>query len=74
MSEYAEAHHGSPSAHVRSPISVGWVVLSALLIGTGLFLIAYWLYMFDLRYSFGIAFVVIGGLMLFHPRAGWDHA
>ncbi|HLM91323.1 MAG TPA: hypothetical protein VK424_04640 [Thermoplasmata archaeon] len=74
MSEYGDAHHAGTKAHVRSPINVGWVVLAALLIGSGLFLIAYWLYMFDLRYSFGIALVVIGGLMLFHPRAGLDHA
>ncbi|MGA8665023.1 MAG: hypothetical protein WB809_08195 [Thermoplasmata archaeon] len=74
MSGYGDGHHGAAPAHVRSPISVGWVVLAALLIGVGLFFVAYWLYMFDLWYSFGIALVVIGGLMLFHPRAGLDHA
>ena len=74
MSEYGDGQHGGSPAHVKSPISVGWVVVSALLIGVGLFCIAWWLYTFNLEFSFGIALVVVGGFMLFSPRAGLDHA
>jgi uncharacterized membrane protein YfcA len=74
MTAYGKAHSAGAKAHVRSPISVAWVVLAACLIGVGLFFVFYWLYNFDLRYTFGIAFVVVGGFMLFHPRAGLDHA
>jgi hypothetical protein len=74
MSGYGAAHAGGAKSHVRSPISIGWVVLASLLIGVGLFFIFWWLYNFDLRFTFGIAFVVIGGFMLFSPRAGLDHA
>jgi len=74
MSEYGDAHSRGAKSHVRSPISVAWVVLASVLIGVGLAVLFYWLYTFDLRYTFGIAFVVAGGLMLFDHRAGLDHA
>ena len=74
MSAYGEGHHGGSSAHVRSPINVGWVILASLLIGAGLFFIFWWLYNFDLWFTFGIPMVVVGGFMLFDKRAGLDHA
>ncbi|MGP8071920.1 MAG: hypothetical protein ACLPZM_02185 [Thermoplasmata archaeon] len=74
MSGYGDAHHAAGQSHVRSPINVGWVVLAAVLIGVGLGLIAWWLYEYNLEYSFGIVLVVVGGLMLFNRRAGLDHA
>jgi hypothetical protein len=73
MSEYASGHGGAP-AHVKSPISVPWVIAASLLIGVGLFFDWYWLYTFNLEYTFGIALVVVGGFMLFSKRAGLDHA
>jgi len=74
MSGYGGAHSAPPHGHVRSPISVLWVVLSALLIGGGLFLLAYWLVTFNWLFFSGIAPCVLGGLMLFSPRAGLDSA
>ncbi len=74
MSGYGGAHAGPRHAHVRSPISVPWVVLSALLIGLGLFMLAYWLVTFTWLDFLGIAPCVLGGLMLFSRRAGFDSA
>jgi hypothetical protein len=74
MSEYGSAHSGGSGAHAKSAISVPWVVVASTLIGIGLFFVFYWIYNFDLWYTFGIALVVIGGLMLFSPRAGMDRA
>jgi hypothetical protein len=74
MSEYGGGHHGSGGAHVRSPINVGWVILASLLIGVGLFFIFWWLYNFNLEFTFGIAMVVVGAFMLMDRRAGLDHA
>jgi len=75
MSGYGAAHDPPHSPHRGGPISVPWVILASVLIGVGLTLVAYWLYTgFDLVYTFGIAFAVIGGLMLFDERAGADHA
>jgi len=53
---------------------VGWVILSALLIGLGLLLMAYFLLTFNLLLLVGIVPCVAGGLMLFDRRAGFDSA
>jgi membrane-bound ClpP family serine protease len=74
MSGYGGAHSASPHGHVKSPISVSWVVLSALLIGLGVFMMAYFLVTFRWFYFLGIAPCVAGGLMLFSRRAGLDSA
>ncbi|MCI4372577.1 MAG: hypothetical protein L3K02_02900 [Thermoplasmata archaeon] len=74
MSGYGGAHSTAPHGHVSSPISVGWVVVSAVLIGTGLFMLAYWLLTFNWFFFLGIAPCVAGGLMLFSRRAGLDSA
>jgi membrane-bound ClpP family serine protease len=74
MSGYGEAHSRPSHGHERSPISVGWVILSATLIGLGLLLMAYFLLTFNLLLLVGIAPCVAGGLMLFDRRAGFDSA
>jgi hypothetical protein len=74
MSGYGEAHRTPSHGHARSPINVGWVVLAALLIGLGLFMMAYWLVTFQWVFFLGIAPCVGGGLMLFSRRAGFDTA
>lgn len=74
MSGYGGAHSAPTDSHVSGPISVGWVVFSAVLIGAGLFMLAYWLLTFNWFYFLGIASCVLGGLMLFSRRAGLDSA
>jgi hypothetical protein len=74
MSGYGGAHATAHHAVVRSPISVTWVLASALLIGLGIFMMAYWLLTFAWFYALGVAPCVIGGLMLFSRRAGYDTA
>jgi membrane-bound ClpP family serine protease len=74
MSSYGAARGRPAPAHERSPISVGWVILAAVLIGIGLTLLAYFFLTFNLLYFVGIAPCVIGGLMLFDRRAGLDSA
>jgi hypothetical protein len=71
MSAYGSSHH---PAHVKSPISVAWVLALSLLVGVGLFMLAYWFLTGSWLFFLGIAPVVAGGLMMFSPRAGADHA
>jgi uncharacterized membrane protein len=58
-------HHGS--------VSVPFVLLAALLIGGGLFMIATWVLTFTWVYFSGVALVAVGFLLLLHPLAGADH-
>lgn len=74
MSEYGPTSHGSHPKHRGGPISVPWVLLAGLLIGTGLLVMAYLLYSFNVAYLGGSLLVVAGSLMLFSPRAGADRA
>jgi hypothetical protein len=74
MNGYGEVHPPRTHGKIVSPISVPWVVLSAVLIGLGLGLIAYWLLTFEWLYFTGIPLCVIGGTMLFSRRAGVDSA
>jgi hypothetical protein len=74
MSAYGATRASPAHGHERSPISVGWVILAAVLIGGGLFLIAYFFLTWNLLYFVGIAPCVAGGLMLFDRRAGHDAA
>ena len=74
MSEYGGGHPTSAHPHAKSPISVPWVVGAALLIGLGVFAMAYFLLTFNLLYFFGIGALALGGLMLFSRRAGVDSA
>jgi hypothetical protein len=71
----ASAHAGaaSPAVH-KSPISVPWVVLCAVLMGAGIWSMTYWLYTFSWIWFLGVVPCTIGVLMLLSPRAGWDRA
>lgn len=59
---------------VKSPISIPFVMLAAVLIGVGILALVYWLVTFEWIYFGGILPSLTGGLMLFHPRAGADRA
>lgn len=74
MSEYGGEPVGVHGHVEKSPISVGWVILAAVLCGIGLFLVWFWLSTFDWIYFPGVALVFIGGIMFFNHRAGLDHA
>lgn len=74
MSEASTGHAHGASPHAKTPISVPWVVLAALLIGGGVLLISTWLTYFNWIYFSGVFLLLIGGLMLFSPRAGIDHS
>jgi hypothetical protein len=74
MSGYGVAHPPRAHSSVKSPISVPWVILSAALIGLGLWLDAYWLLTFNWLFFTGFPICVLGGLMLFSRRAGYDTA
>lgn len=73
MSDYVRADR-SHETDAPSTISVMWVILSALVLGLGLFTVTYWLLTQNWLYFAGVLPTVVGGLMLFSPRAGWDHA
>jgi|HubBroStandDraft_1064217.scaffolds.fasta_scaffold251542_2 hypothetical protein len=70
------AHAVSASSHTATkvPISIPFVVLAAFLVGIGVLGMVYFLITFDLLYLFGALATTVGGLMLFHPLAGADHA
>ncbi|MCI4365496.1 MAG: hypothetical protein L3K10_05490 [Thermoplasmata archaeon] len=74
MSGYGTPPAAVSHGHVSSPISVPWVVLSAVLVGVGLFFVWWWVTTFDWLYFLGVAPCVLGGLMLFSRRAGLDSA
>ena len=74
MSGYGAAPHGAHAKHPGGPISVPWVLLAGLLIGIGLLVLAYMLVSFNVEYLSGAVLVVVGGLMLFSPRAGANRA
>jgi hypothetical protein len=74
MSEYA-APAEAKGHHVRSPISVLWVVAASILSGLGLVLLWWFLEVFQLVWlGGGILLVLVGCLMFMDRRAGWDHA
>lgn len=73
MSEYAGAETTEHPVK-RVPISVPWVVLSAVLCGLGLLSLTYWLVTQEWILLGGVLPLALGGYMLFSPRAGWDHA
>lgn len=64
----------SSSAPSKSPVSIPWVVLAALLAGIGIFSMILWLYTFQWIYFGGILPILTGTLMLFDRRAGADSA
>ncbi len=74
VSEYSPDEHPAGGHGERTPISVGTVILSAVLIGLGLFSIIYWLVTFDWLWFAGVFLVVAGGLLFFSRRTGIDHS
>ncbi|HTT72958.1 MAG TPA: hypothetical protein VMG99_02235 [Thermoplasmata archaeon] len=72
----AASEAGPNTAHgsTVSPISIPWVVLSAVLCGGGLFMVSYWLLTQQWVWFSGVAVVIVGALMFLSPRMGWDHA
>jgi hypothetical protein len=73
MSEYADAA-GTKEHHVRSPISIPWVVGAALLSGVGITLLWWWVTTFQWLFFSGVLFVLAGSMMFLNHRAGLDHA
>jgi len=73
MSEFAGVD-GAEHAIERVPISVPWVVLSAVLCGLGILSLSYWLITFTWILLGGVVPLAVGAYMFFSPRAGWDHA
>jgi hypothetical protein len=73
MSEYAS---GETSAHPTSShgVSVPFLVLSAVLIGVGMFGMAYWLVTFNWLYFGSLVPLVLGAYMLFTRGTGPDRA
>jgi hypothetical protein len=73
MSDYGGPRPEAVHDHAASPISVPWVVLAALCMGGGIFLIAYWLLTaFNWLWFSGFPLATIGGVMLLSRRAGLD--
>lgn len=74
MPEYA-THAEEHGRHVVSPISVTWVVLASLVCAVGIFLLFWGGFMESWPFFvIGPLSVLVGFLMLLHPRAGLDHA
>ncbi|MGC2035639.1 MAG: hypothetical protein WA761_09385 [Thermoplasmata archaeon] len=67
----ASVPHDRPHAgHPKTPISVPFVILSALLCGIGIFFIIYWLVTFYFIWFSGVFIVLAGGLLFFSERTG----
>ena len=64
----------SASASAASALSVPFLVLAALLIGVGLFGVAYWMVTFDWVYFAALVPLVLGAYMLFTRGTGPDRA
>lgn len=72
----AEAYggHGAATATRASRRSVAFIVLAALLIGVGLFVVMMWVVALpaDWELAFGLIPVAIGSTFLFLPHTGSD--
>lgn len=68
------AHSAVAASPASRSVSIPFVVIAALLVGAGLFSAMVWLVTFQWIYFAGLGLLVIGGLMLFSPRAGADRA
>ncbi len=55
-------------------LSVPFLVVAALLIGAGIWLIFTWILSFEWIYFSGVFCLAAGGLMLFSPRTGLDRS
>ena len=63
------AGHGHGGSTANS-LSVGYLVLATALCGVGISLTSLWMITQDWLYFPGLLLSVVGGLMLFSPRAG----
>ena len=70
----ASPHATVSHAVVKSPISVPWVILSAILCGVGIMAMMYWLVTSEWIFFAGVIPCLIGALMFLDPRAGANHA
>ncbi|MGA9840663.1 MAG: hypothetical protein WBF81_02070 [Thermoplasmata archaeon] len=73
MAEYGGAAKGH-SAHVKSPISVPWIVVASVLCGVGITLVWWWLETFQWVFFSGVLVTFVGAMMFLNDRAGLDHA
>ena len=64
----------APHASAPNTISVPFVILVALLVGVGLFLISVWFLTGQWIYFSGVFAVFLGAMLMLNPRAGSDHA
>lgn len=73
MSEYRS---GDRTAHgpTSSSLSIPFLVLSAVMIGVGLFGVSYWLVTFNWLYFASLIPLILGGIMLFTRGTGPDRA
>ncbi len=74
MSALPASPTGVASFDHADPISIGWVVGAALLMGIGVFFLTLWLVTFTWLYLGGILPMLAGILMMFDPRAGANAA
>lgn len=72
----AEHAHGASSDHVASDgsISIPWTVLASVLVGLGLFGMAYWLVTFSWLLFLSVIPLSIGAVLLFTRATGAEHA
>lgn len=73
MSEYRAEGHSAPDRS-ESSLSVPFLVFAALLIGVGLFGMAYWLVTFEWLYFASVVPLVVGAYLLFTRGTGPDRA
>lgn len=73
MSGYSTGEPHEP-ASTASSLSVPFLLLAAVLIGVGLFGMAYWLVTFQWVYFASVISLALGGYMLFTRGTGPDRA
>jgi hypothetical protein len=66
--------HSTSAKHGYGGLSLGYLIVAAVLIGFGLFSAVYFLFTFQWVWLAAIGTLVIGSVMLFSRRAGDDHA
>ena len=72
----AEHAHPTSSDHVASEgsISIPWTVLASVLVGVGLFGMAYWLLSFSWLLFLSVVPLTVGAVLLFTRATGAEHA
>lgn len=75
MSDYASSHRShEPTTRKTSASAVGWIVLAALLCGSGLFLLAYFIAFLTWWAFSGVLLVILGFLVLLRTWTGPESA